>query len=72
MGGFLLRGNGCASCFRFGLDAASASFDAISICTSGPLQVWLQANDGGAHGMASFDGAGISLTAHGAHSWHNL
>jgi len=56
--------------FGFCLDTAGAGFNALASGIAGPLQIRQQALYGSAHAVRAFNGAGISLSADGAHSRH--
>lgn len=62
---------GChAGRLGFSLNAAGAGLYAVTFFVSSPLEVWLEADNGSAHGVGSFYGAGVGLAAHCTHSWH--
>lgn len=53
------------------LDAAGAGFDPLAVVL-GILEVGQEAHNAGAHAVGTLDGAAVSLSANGAHSWHKL
>lgn len=53
------------------LDAAGAGFNPLAFVNC-VLEVGKKAHDAGAHAVRTLDGAAVSLSANGAHSWHKF